>query len=180
MILEGIKYLFRKRRIKKYVSTIPTGFLPLKDIHKATIILDVEDPNYAVVQNDISYWADAHKIQANVFFLDFRKLTKDELLLTSEQATIFKKNLNWFGAPNLIKVSPIIGEEYDLFISLTEKSDFCNKFLSKCSKARFKIGCTHMKESTYDIVISSAPDSLAGHSSREVFTTIKKLLSSIE
>ncbi len=180
MILEGIKYLFRKRRIKKYASTVPTGFLPLKDIRKATIILDVEDPNYAVVQSDIASWADVHNIQATIFFLDFRKLGNNELLRTNKEATIFKKDLNWFGAPNLVKVSPIINEEYDLFISLTDKPDFFNKFLSKCGKAQFKIGRIHMDESTYDIVISSTPDSATGYSSREVFKHIKKLISSIE
>ncbi len=178
--MSGIKYLLRKRRLKRHSSDVITGFLPLKEIHRAVAILDVEDPNYGRVQNDILSWGTAHNIDIDIFFLDLRKLGKNELLLTSEQATIFKKELNWYGLPNMVKVSPIMNNKYDLFISLTDKNDFLNKFLSKCCKAKFKIGRIHMDESIYDIVISSIPDSASGNSTRKVFQTIKDILSKIE
>lgn len=173
------KYL-RKRKLKKYASNIDTGFMPLKDIHKVIILLDVEDPNYAIIQNDISYWATSNQLETNIFFLDFRKLGKNELLITSILTTIINKDINWYGLPDLVKVSPIINDNCDLFISLTDKNDFLNKFLSKCCKAKFKIGRVHMDESIYDIVISSIPDSASGHSTRKVFQTIKDILSKIE
>ena len=93
-MLEPLKDFFRKRKLKKYISTEPTSLLPLSKIKTANVVIDVEEPGFDVLKEDILSWGRSEGIDINIYFFDFRKLGKDELLLTSINTTIIKKELN--------------------------------------------------------------------------------------
>ena len=136
----AILNFFRRRKIRKHASTIQTGFIKMSEISSANVVIDVEEPGFDAVKEDILAWGRQNGVKVNIFFFDFRKLGKDELLLTSIQTTIIKRELDWLGTPDLLKINPLIDEESDLFISLVNNGNFPIDFLSKCAKARFKIG----------------------------------------
>ena len=106
-MLKSIKNFFRKRTIRKYSGAIPTGLVPLSDISTVNVIIDVEEVGYDVLKENILSWGRSLGLKVNIYFFDFRKLAKDELLLTSITNTITRRDLNWLGIPVYEKVATL-------------------------------------------------------------------------
>ena len=178
-MFDKIKSIFRKRKIGKFVSDVPTGLLPLSEIKTVNVVLDVEEPGFDALREQILDWGRKSGVKLNIYFLDFRKLDKTELLITSIQTTIIKKELDWLGTPDLSKVIGLIGEKSDLFISLIENGDFPIEFISKCAKARFKIGRCGFPGHVYDMVISGSQTADLRSDSAKIFGAIVEFLNKI-
>ncbi len=178
-MIAGILKFFRRRKLARHASDVPTGLLPLKQIRTAAVLMDVDNPEYDVLKEKILNWFKVNGIKGEIWYIDFRKLDKSTLLLTSIQTTIIRKELNWLGAPPMEKIRPLLEETTDLFISLTDKNYFTNILLSKCSRARFKIGRLQLDGETYDMVIKTDTDSLNGNSALKVFEAITDYLTKI-
>ena len=179
-MLDSIKDFFRKRALKKFISTEPTSLLPLSDIKTANVVIDVEEPGYDILKDDILAWGRATNIDVNIYFFDFRKLGKDELLLTSINTTIIKRELNWFGMPSADKVGELFREKSDLFISMVANGDFPIEFVSKCARARFKIGRYPFAGHAYDMIMAGNAVEELRSDSRKIFSAITEFLKKIE
>lgn len=153
-MFKSIKTFFRKRKIKKLSKAIPTGLLPLSEISTVNVIIDVEEVGYDILKENILTWSRNLGLKTCIYFFDFRKLGVNELLLTSIQTTIAKRDLNWLGMPAYDKVAPLIEDESDLLISLIDNGDAPIDFIAKCSSARFKIGRKAYPGHVYDMVFS--------------------------
>lgn len=175
-----IKTILRRRKVSKFISDVPTGFLPLKEISSVNVILDVEEPGFDRLRTRIIEWGRDMGLKLNIYFFDFRRLDKEELLITSIQTTIIKKELDWLGTPEISKVSGLVGEKSDLFISLIDNGDFPIEFISKCAKARFKIGRRAYDGHAYDMVFSGSPTADLRSDSCRVFETIIEFLEKIQ
>ena len=103
-MFEFIKNILRKRRLGRFASDVPTGLLPMKEISSVNVVLDVEEPGFDLLKTDILAWAKQAGVKMNIYFLDFRKLDKEELLITSIQTTIIRKELDWIGTPDISKL----------------------------------------------------------------------------
>ncbi|MGM9735973.1 MAG: DUF6913 domain-containing protein [Candidatus Cryptobacteroides sp.] len=171
------KYL-RRRRLQRDASTVPTGFVPLSGISTADVVIDVEEAGFDQLKEDILAWGRSNDVKVNTLFLDFRKIGKDVPLMTSIQDTILKKELNWYGVPPQEKASLLAGDGTDLFISMIDNGDFPIEYLSKCSKARFKIGRRRFEGDAFDMVFSGDPQ--LGSDSRQVFATMAEFLTKIK
>ncbi len=177
-MFESILNIFRRRKLKKFISEIPTGLIPLNKISTVNVVIDVEESGFDLLKDDILAWGKSKGLKTNIYFFDFRKLGKDELLLTSIQTTIIRKDLDWLGTPPEGKVSALLNESSDLFISMVDNQDFPIEFLSKCSKARFKIGRCGFEGHAFDMVVVGTQNNL--HSdSRSIFSAITEFLNKI-
>jgi hypothetical protein len=179
-MFDSILNIFRKKRLAKYASDVTTGLLPLSAISTVNVVIDVEEPDFDKLKDDILAWGKQVGLKVNIYFFDFRKITKDELLLTSIQTTIIKKELDWLGMPELGKIGNLLYEQSDLFISMVDNGDFPIEFLSKCTKARFKIGRCSFAEHSYDMIISGNPTEDLISDSRKIFAAIKDFLTKIK
>lgn len=157
-MFEFIKNFFRERALRSKQSDIPTGFIPLEDISVASVIIDVEEGGFDEIKNQIVLWSKDTGIKVNIYYFDFRKLGKEELLLTSISNTILRRELNWFGMPDLNKISPIINDDSDLFISLIANGNFPIDFLARCSRARFKVGRYEYDGHPYNMIFYANTD----------------------
>ena len=178
-MFDTIKSIFRKRKIGKFVSDIPTGLLPFSEISTVNVVLDVEEPGFDVLRAQILEWGRKAGVKLNIYFFDFRRLDKEELLITSIQTTIIKKELDWIGTPDISKVIGLIGEKSDLFISLIDNGDFPIEFISKCAKARFKIGRCGFPGHVYDMIISGSQTADLRSDSCKIFDAIVEFLNKI-
>ena len=178
-MFEAIKNIFRKRKIIKFRSNVPTGLLPLKEISTVNVVVDVEEPGFDALRAKINDWGRAAGVKLNIYFLDFRRLDKEELLLTSIQTTIIKKELDWVGTPDISKVMGLLGEKSDLFISMIDNNDFPIEFISKCARARFKIGRRMFPERVFDMVISGSQTADLRSDSCKVFDAMVDFLNKI-
>ena len=178
-MFDKIKSIFRKRKIGKFISDVPTGLLPMSEIKTVNVVVDVEEPGFDVLREQILDWGRKAGIKLNIYFFDFRKLDKTELLITSIQTTIIKKELDWIGTPDMSKVIGLLGEKSDLFISMIENGDFPIEFISKCAKARFKIGRCGFPGHVYDMVISGSQTADLRSDSCRIFDGIVEYLNKI-
>ena len=178
-MIESVKDIVRRKKLKKYASDVPTGFIPLSEVSTVNVLVDVEEPGFDVLRQDILSWGRSINAKVNIYFFDFRKLGKDELLLTSIQTTILKKELDWLDTPDLKKVAPLIGEQSDLFISMIDSSDYPVDFLSKCSRARFKVGRRGYEGHAYDMVVIGSETAELRSDSLKIFNAIKDFLNKI-
>ena len=171
---------FRNRRIRKYVSDIETGLIPLSSIKTANVVIDVEEPGFDVLKEDIMAWARNTGIKVNIYFFDFRRIGKDELLLTSITNTLLKKELDWTGMPDLTKVAGVIEEKSDLVISMVDNGNFPIDFLARCSKARFKIGRYEYDGHPYDMILAGGETTDLRSEARQIFAAITDFLTKIK
>ena len=178
-MFKTIQNFFRKRKIRKFSKAIPTELLPISEISTANIVIDVEEPEWDLLKEDILSWGRNSGIKVNIYFFDFRKLGKNELLLTSIQTTVARKDLNWLGMPVYEKVAGIIEEQSDLFISLINNGDFPIDFMSKCASARFKIGRKAYPEHCFDMICASKQADGFRTNGRLVFSGIVEFLEKI-
>ena len=179
-MLDQVLNIFRKRKLKKFASDVPTSLLKLSDIKTANVVIDVEEAGFDQLKEDILTWGRNNGIKVNIYFFDFRKLGANELLLTSIQTTVIKKELNWFGMPPIEKVAPLLYEKSDLLLSLICNDKFPIEFVSKCSRARFKIGRKGFEGHAYDMVVTGGETAELRSDSRKIFAAIKDFLTKIQ
>lgn len=149
-----VKNIFRKRSLRRHASTVPTEILPLSKIKTYVAIIDVEDSSFDACKSTIMNYFRGMDINGAVFFQDFRKIGSEDRLITSIQTTITKKDLDWIGRPSKYKLGVMEKEDPDLFISLIKDPEFAIEYLTKTTKARFKIGRKQMDGNLFDLVIS--------------------------
>lgn len=174
-----IRDFIRKKRIEKYASNIPTGFLPLSEVRSVNVVVDVEEPGFDDLKEDILAWGRAYGQKVSIYFFDFRRLGKDELLLTSITNTILKKELDWVGTPDLGKIGPLIDEQSDLFISMVDNGEFPIDFLTRCTKARFKIGRYKYEGHPFDMILSGGETAELRSEARQIFAAITEFITKI-
>ena len=80
-MLESVKNIFRRNKLKKYMSDVPTGFIPMSEMSVVNVIVDVEEPGFDELRQDILAWGRNSNFRLNIYFIDFRRLGKEELLL---------------------------------------------------------------------------------------------------
>ena len=115
-MFETIKNFFRKRRIKKVASKTPTCMLSMDKITSANFLIDAAEPEFDQLKEDILTWCRKNNIKVNIYFLDLRRLNKNELVLTSIQTTILRKELDWLVATRIGIAKPqLVG--FDLLLS---------------------------------------------------------------
>ena len=178
-MFEFVKNFFRRRKIRKFASQIETSFLPIEAIATINAVIDVQETGFDQLKEDLLSWGRRKCIKVNVYFFDFRKLKKGEQLLTSIDKTFLRKELSWIGTPSLGKAAPILMEESDLFISLIDNGDFPIDFISKCAKARFKIGRYAYDGDAFDMIFhGGAREELRGDVCR-IFEELTEFLEKI-
>ena len=175
-----VKGFFRTRKLRKYTSDLPTGIIPLSEIRTANVVIDVEEAGFDQLKEDILAWGKSTGIRVNIYFFDFRKLGKDELLLTTIDKTFIRKGLDWIDTPNIMKISTLMEEKSDLFISMIANGDFPIEFMSKCIRARFKVGRWDFEGHAYDMVDSGTNTEDLRSDSRKIFKEITEFLSKIK
>ena len=179
-MFDQILKIFRKRKLKKFASDVPTSLLKMSDIKTANVVIDVEEAGFDLLKEDILTWGRNNGIKINIYFFDFRKLGANELLLTSIQTTVIKRELNWFGMPPIEKVAPLIYENSDLFISLICNDRFPIRFVSNCSRARFKIGRYEYEGHPFNLIMSGSTGADLRSDARQIFASATELLKKIQ
>lgn len=171
---------FRDRKLRKHVSPLETGLVPFSEIRTVNAVIDVEENGFELLKEDIIAWSKANGLKVSIYFFDFRKLGKDELLLTTIDKTLIRKGLDWLGTPNVEKISPLLEEKSDLFISMIDNGDFPIEFISKCVRARFKVGRHAFPGDAYDMVVSGSSTGDLRSDSRHIFAEITEFLQKVK
>lgn len=176
----GLGNLFRRHRLKKYSSPVETGLLPLKDIRKAIVIIDAEDPSFAECERIVSENLRRNGIDAEIYYSDFRKFNRDIRPVTAAERTFRKKDSGVFGLPKMKKVRLFIGTEADMFISLSPSDLFIMEFIAKSVRTRFKAGRTVFTDEPFDLVIRPSGDDEPHAGQKQIFLKIMEFIAKVE
>lgn len=179
-MLRVILEFFRKRRLRKHASDITTGLIPMSEISTVNVIVDVEEPGFDELKEDIIAWGKGKDFKVNIYFFDFRRLGKDELLLTSITNTLLRKELDWVGMPDLSKIAPLIEEKSDLLISMVDNGHFPIDFVAKCTKARFKIGRYGYDGHPFNMILTGGETADLRSEARQIFAAITDFITKIK
>lgn len=179
-MFEKIKNFFRRRKLNKVTSKTPTCLLPMHEISSVNFMIDVEEPGFDELKEELLAWGRSSGVKVNIYFLDFRRISKEELLLTSIQTTILKKELDWLGFPPADKTISLIEEPTDLFVSMVDSNCPAVDFISKCANARFKIGRRSYEGHAFDMIISGNPTEDLRSDSKLIFKAMLEFIAKIE
>lgn len=174
-----IRNYIRRKRVEKYASDVVTGLIPTSEIRSVNVVVDVEEPGFDQLKDAILAWGRTAGVKLNLYFFDFRRLSKDELLLTSITNTLLKKELDWIGMPDLGKIAPLIDEPSDLFISMIDNGDFPIDFVTRCTKARFKIGRHEYEGHPFNMILSGGETADLRSEARQIFAAITEFITKI-
>ena len=152
-----LKEFLQKRSLRQQASKEPTGLVPLGKVRSAVAFIDVEDPSFDAAKNALLLFFRERGIKADIFFFDFRRLGKDERLITPINTTILRKDLNWYGRPSQEKMNLMLSGEPDLFLSLLPGNSYPLEYMASCSKARFKVGRLQLPGKVFDLVALDPP-----------------------
>ena len=175
-----IRNYIRRKRIEKYASDVATGLIPISEIKTVNVVVDVEEPGFDQLKEDILAWGRTEGVKLNLYFFDFRRLGKDELLLTSITNTLLKKELDWLGMPDLSKIAPLTEEKSDLLISMVDNGRFPIDFVARCTKARFKIGRYGYEGHPYNMILAGGVTADLRSEARQIFAAITDFLTKIK
>lgn len=170
-----LKEFFQRRGLRKGASKLPTGLIPLREVRSAVVIIDVEDTSFSDCKEAVLSFFKDRKIKGDIFFFDFRKLSREERLITSITTTILRRDLGWYGKPRKEKVDLMLKGEPDMFISLIAQPSYALEYMASCSRARFKAGRSDAP--VFDLVLRDTPEKPL--SEFEAFQEIVKLLDKI-
>lgn len=156
----GLKDIFRKHKLKKLSSTIPTWLVPLKDIHSATVVFDRYDENLTEGGRKIEKFFTDNGISSSFIIIDTAKKAERKRLVAPEipdfgKCTEFtSKELNWFGMPKLKTFGGMLMSETDLLVNLSVSEKFPSAFISAVSRSRMKVGVTAYPGNPFDITFT--------------------------
>lgn len=173
MIFDSLKDIFRAKALRKWHSKVPTSLMRLEDVKSVAILMDVEDPGFKEYEDQIVAWFKSMGLRPELHYFDFRRLEKGELLITSIQNTVLRKDLNWYDMPD---PSHVVDITEDMFISLVDNADFPVRFYMSCSRSRFKVGRVGWEGHPFDLLIGNK----SGSSALDVFAQMKKYLKILE
>ena len=152
----------------------------MSEIQTVNVVIDVEETGFDLLKEDILSWGKTAGKKVNIYFFDFRKLGQDEILMTTIDKTLLRKGLDWLGTPNVPKLSNLFEEKSDLLVSMVDNGDFPIEFLSKCARARFKVGRYEFDGHAYDLVVSGNTGDKCNSDSRKIFAEMVEFLSKIK
>ena len=151
----------------------------MSEMRTVNVVIDVEEPGFDELKEDILAWGRSSGLKVSIYFFDFRRIGKGELLLTSITNTLLKKELDWVGTPDMSKIGPLIYEQSDLFISMVDNKDFPIEFLTRCTRARFKIGRHDYEDHPFNMILSGSETADLRSESRQIFAAITEFIAKI-
>lgn len=168
--------MVRRRLLRKYASTVPTGIIPLQRVHKVLVFVDgtlaCAHETVAAVKK---YFSDLG-VETTVICASFvRGIFPPDI---SGTVLLSRKNINWTGRIRKgVALKLGLGSE-DLFISLFPDNPFAVEFAARSSKAVFKVGRKQCRNNIYDFVMQDGNDRLL--SQADAFRQIVNILEKIK
>lgn len=154
IFINPLTLLVRKIALHRHASTASTQILPIGEIKRATVFVDM-DADADIVSKDIRKFFDSYSIPVQII---------------SPQ----KWDINLFGWMKKPKMKEMDDWDADIFISLAGPENFTAEYASRCSKARFKVGRFELPTNVYDLVIANREHQLPRQP--VAFTIIKEYL----
>lgn len=147
-----IKY-FRKKSLSQQPQRVNRKIFNINEIKTAGILFDATHlVSYDVVKNFLKTLNDK-QIDVSVIGFVNSKYLIDHYLYRKGFIFLTKKDINWYGKPDLSLVKSFINKEFDVLFDLTLEECFPLKYIAVMSKAKLKVGKYSESNNYLDLMI---------------------------
>jgi len=107
----------------------------------------------------------------NVFALGYvpKKEVPQQYLMLQKINFFAKKDLNWYGKPQIESVEEFINKDFDVLIDLNFKPSFVSEWVLRLSRAKLKIGKQQDDIAWYDFMITTTSNDIKYFNEQVIF-----------
>lgn len=157
-MIKFIQNYFLKHYVKKHKPLKEKCIIPLEQAKNLGIVCQIDsEESYKEIYGIFSklqspkrnLWLIGYVDEKMVPFYCLQQLSADYFC---------KKNLNWFGKPNIVQIDDFINKEFDMIIDFSNNNTPPIQYILKMSKTKLLIGANPHSSDLYDIYIQKDPD----------------------
>lgn len=150
-MLESLKSALRKRALRRHVSAVPTGIVPLGKVRKVTVFMDAGQEDASGCVKAVREWFGGKGKDLRIYALAPSKDTPP----VDGALNLRPASLDLLGRVRRSKKVPAVDGEEDLFISLFDGDPFAVEYAAVSSGASFKVGRVQLPGDVYDLVVNA-------------------------
>ena len=165
----------RKKALKIIESDRAVRFMPLSEVKSAGVLFDINEPNILDTIKKFSEYLDNKSIKFSALAVNYTKSQFPEGFVDFRIKTVNRDSFNSIGLPIGETVFDFLNHGYDLYIDLSDKYTFTFDYISRLSKASFRVGRMSYDDNPFDLVLANEP----GATSRHFIDSLIHYLSSI-
>jgi hypothetical protein len=143
--------VLRKRFKKVYRDKAVQNF---ETASSAVIIFDSLLPGSSEAVKQFTKFLKKYDITTSVIGYVSQKDVRQEVLLWPDINFLTKKEVTWYGAPKGEIAEAYFSKTPDLLFVINFKEDLTIEYLTRLSRARFKVGCFTENENDLDLMIN--------------------------
>jgi hypothetical protein len=151
-IRQNISKRVLRRRFKSVVRE--KGIQSFDSAKSAVIIFDTLLPDGFPPVKEFTKFLKKQGIKTTVYGYVMQKETPQEMLLWTNFEFITRKDVNWFGNIKGAIAEAYYSHEPDMLFVISFKENLTIEYLTRLSRAKFKIGCFTEKENDLDLMIN--------------------------
>lgn len=123
---------------------------------QAVILFDTDLPQCFAPIKDFAKFLNQQDIKTSILGYVPQKDVPQEMLLWANIEFLTRKDVSWFGSPKGAVVETFFKKEPDILFVISFRDILTIEYLTKLSRAKFKVGCYTEKENDLDFMINSA------------------------
>jgi len=169
--------LFKNK--KKAVEARKSVFLPFDEIKSMILLVDASKREFLEVKKRSDEFYKTYGIRGESWYIDLRKLDKDDPLETPFERSILREDAKWKkGEPASARLKALLEDEVNVVISLFDAENPVIERIFNETKAGLKIARRLSNPKMADILIKDPAEN--GFSQPESFEYITKFLRKIQ
>lgn len=151
-MFEFIKRYALKKHLSEHKVTRDRKVVSLRNAKNIGIVAEITDEDsYKEIFAVFSKLQTISKVQM-VGYID-EKMVPFYCLDQLAADYFCKKDLNWYGKPEMVQVSDFINTDYDILIDFTRRDLAPIQYMLTLSKAQFIVGGNKENQEFYDLII---------------------------
>lgn len=151
-MFEFIKRYALKKHLSEHKVTRDRKVVSLRNAKNIGIVVEITDEDsYKEIFAVFSKLQTISKVQM-VGYID-EKMVPFYCLDQLAADYFCKKDLNWYGKPEMVQVSDFINTDYDILIDFTRRDLAPIQYMLILSKAQFIVGGNKENQEFYDLII---------------------------
>ncbi len=171
---------FKKKLQRKAIESIDNErvvrYVSLTEISSLIFLFDINEERILDTIKQLCSIADSRSIKFSGLALNYNKHPYPDVMLDHRILVVNKTDLNYYGVPRSTVVDSFTEKESELYIDFHPQYNFTGDFISRKSRAFFKLGRVNYPDNPYDLTLENINEK----SSRNYLNSIIHYLSSIK
>ncbi|MEA4868165.1 MAG: hypothetical protein EOM61_02555 [Bacteroidia bacterium] len=147
------KEYIQKKALKKLDGTRISRYVSVENIESVGFIFNLEEENILDTIKKLVEILDKRDIKFKALAINRQNITNVSQMLDYRITVLNSKNFKYADVPQKSEIEFFTKAEYTTFIDFGANYSFANEYISKASRAIFKIGRVNYQDNPYDLLI---------------------------